>query len=641
MRADWKYILSLLLPFALLTVVILLYKPGITGPFLLDDPIHFQKLAGNDGEIDTAAEVLDLISSGSSATGRPLSFLALLIDDNAWPAPALEFKFTNVLIHTLNALLVFWLVYRILLIVKKDSKKESVFLGFVIALIWAISPIQVSAVFMTIQRMTLLSGTMSVLALILLTYAWSEDNRLKATAFIFLSGIVTLIGLLFKETAVSVVFYAACMGFLVKQSKNESPHLYKTAILFSAVLVLMLVSYYGINASRMHELYAKRDFTMIERLMTQGRVILDYLVQIFIPRMSATGAFHDDYEVSRELFQPISTFLSWCFLLGTLAFSTLFRRKIPLAFFGIGWFLFGHILESTFLPLELYFEHRNYLPLLGLWIAIVVGTYTFLAKKITVLIFIPYILILAFVTHSSASTWGQSGVLFHVWLQDKPESLRARLEVVRHELEQGRFIQAKKVFRDGQANTTNDAGYYLYGFIVDRCNHFNGSFIEYDLEELLHVIERAKFEHASLEGLNWLTERAGTDRCDLDLNDLETIISAYLESSSFHQVTGARISIENNMARLAKIQGDLGKSIYYLESNYDLSNDVGYLLNAAYLLGSAGLFEDAEEFLQRSENHINSSINPLEKKKNSIELNDVKEVIEAFKVQRSERKGVN
>ncbi|MGF2684915.1 tetratricopeptide repeat protein [Marinobacter sp. DUT-3] len=641
MRIDRQFLLSLLVPFFLLTVVFLLYKPGVTGPFLLDDPIHFQKLAGSDGEIDTTAEVLELVGSGSSATGRPLSFLSLLIDDNAWPAPPLEFKLTNVLFHVLNALLVFWLAYRLLVLLPRYSSKESIFLGATIALIWAIAPIQVSSVFMTIQRMTLLAGTMSLVALILLTYAWNQHQRPKATVLIFCAGFVAVVGLLFKETAISIVFYAACIGFLIKQLRGDNPHLYRLAVAFSVLVVLMLISYYVLNVSRMSELYAKRTFTMTERLLTEGRIIVDYLAQIFLPRMSESGAFHDDYPVSRNLFHPLSTFFCWLFLIATIVIGTLLRKRVPLLFFGVAWFIAGHFLESTFLPLELYFEHRNYLPSLGLWIALVVGVYHFLRIKGTALVFAPYLLLLAIVTFGSTTTWGQPGVLFHVWLQDNPQSLRARIEVVRYELEQGRFSEAKRIFLEGQDYIKRDAGYYLYGFIVDRCNNFNERFIDYDLEGLLEVIDRARFEHASLEGLNWLTERIGTDRCNLQLNELESITSRYLQTEAFTQVTGARISIENNMAKLATKQGNLDKAISYLESNYQLSKDVGYLLNAAYLLASAGLFESAELFLDRSEAIIGSSINPFEKRKNEIQLGDVRNALGVFKAQESKIKEVN
>ena len=36
--------------------------------------------------------------------------------------------------------------------------------------------------------------------------------------------------------------------------------------------------------------------------------------------------------------------------------------------FGIAWFLVGHSIESTVFSLELYFEHRNYFPGVGLFL---------------------------------------------------------------------------------------------------------------------------------------------------------------------------------------------------------------------------------------------------------------------------------
>lgn len=631
MQLNSKLLPSFLLPILLLVFIFVLFKPGVTGPFLLDDPIHFQKLAGSDGEIDTAAEVLELVTSGSSATGRPLSFLSLLIDDNAWPAPPREFKLTNVLLHMLNAILVFWLCYRLLILLTRYSDREAIWLGVAVALFWAVSPIQVSSVFMTIQRMTLLAGTMSLLALIVLTFAWSSDSRLRATMLIILAGIVASIGLLFKETAISIVFFAACIGFLLKNFSGNHPHLYRLAILSSLSVLLILVLYYMLNSVRMEELYAKRAFTMGERLLTEGRIVVDYLGQIFFPRMSETGAFHDDYAVSENLFKPISTIICWGMLLGSLVIGFLLRNKVPLFFFGLFWFLSGHILESTFLPLELYFEHRNYIPSLGLWFAFVLGVYHFLSIKQTALVVAPYLMLLGIMTYGSTTTWGNPGVLFHVWMQENPGSLRARIEVVRYELEQGRFIEAKRVFEAGQSYIKSDAGYYLYGFIVDRCNHFNGNFINYTHEDLLEIISSARFEHASLEGLNWLTERAGTDRCDIELSELDAILSRYMQSEAFMGVQGARISIENNMAKLAVKQGDLDKAIGHLESSYKLSKDAGYLLNAAYLLASAGLFEDSEMFLARSEKIIDSTSSPLERKKNELELADVRRVVEALK----------
>jgi hypothetical protein len=58
-------------------------------------------------------------------------------------------------------------------------------------------------------------------------------------------------------------------------------------------------------------------------------------------------------------------------LVAVVASILLARKRAPLVAFGLAWFLIGHSLESTLLPLEIAHEHRNYLPLFGLVLAAV------------------------------------------------------------------------------------------------------------------------------------------------------------------------------------------------------------------------------------------------------------------------------
>ena len=45
--------------------------------------------------------------------------------------------------------------------------------------------------------------------------------------------------------------------------------------------------------------YSERPFSMAERLLTQGRVMMFYLKEIFIPGLSGLALYHDDYGVYR------------------------------------------------------------------------------------------------------------------------------------------------------------------------------------------------------------------------------------------------------------------------------------------------------------------------------------------------------
>ena len=98
---------------------------------------------------------------------------------------------------------------------------------------------------------------------------------------------------------------------------------------------------------------------MLERLLTQSRVLVIYLTQTFWPAPSHLSFFYDDLLVSRNLLEPPSTLLSLVFVVLVLSAAIALRDRFPLAGFGVAFFFAAHALESGPLPLELVFEHRK------------------------------------------------------------------------------------------------------------------------------------------------------------------------------------------------------------------------------------------------------------------------------------------
>ncbi len=141
----------------------------------------------------------------------------------------------------------------------------------------------------------------------------------------------------------------------------------------------LLLSYFGLTVLlglgaalwllTTHGAYTGRAFDMEERLLTQARVVTLYVGQILLPRPGAMPFFYDGLPYSTGWLQPPTTLWSALFLLGLFGLGLGLLRRRPLAAFGILFFFAGHLLESTLLPLELAFEHRNYLPSLGLILA--------------------------------------------------------------------------------------------------------------------------------------------------------------------------------------------------------------------------------------------------------------------------------
>jgi hypothetical protein len=135
-------------------------------------------------------------------------------------------------------------------------------------------------------------------------------------------------------------------------------------------------------------------------------------------------------------------------LLALLAGAVVFRRRWPLPAFAVLWFLAGHVLESTFIPLELYFEHRNYVPLFGPAFALaalaVIGINRTgrVVRIFAVALTAGWLAVSAGVTYSQTSLWGRPASLFEVWLHDHPDSPRANATAVVLLARQGLVVPA-------------------------------------------------------------------------------------------------------------------------------------------------------------------------------------------------------
>ena len=108
---SWLYVL------ALLVLVLLVYAPGLHGPFLLDDfPNFVQHPLAAIERLDLESLRNAALSNDSGPSGRPLAALSFSL--NYWFAgqrfEPFWFKLTNVVIHLLNTLLVLVLVRRLL-----------------------------------------------------------------------------------------------------------------------------------------------------------------------------------------------------------------------------------------------------------------------------------------------------------------------------------------------------------------------------------------------------------------------------------------------------------------------------------------------------------------------------------------------
>jgi len=92
-------------------------------------------------------------------------------------------------------------------------------------------------------------------------------------------------------------------------------------------------------------------------------VLVFYLRNMIFPNLNEMSIYQDGYMPISEA--NVSVVVSVVILAIMLAIAFSLKRRMSYVSFGIGLFFLSHLLESTVLPLELVFEHRNYLSILG------------------------------------------------------------------------------------------------------------------------------------------------------------------------------------------------------------------------------------------------------------------------------------
>jgi hypothetical protein len=154
---------------------------------------------------------------------------------------------------------------------------------------------------------------------------------------------------------------------------------------------------------------------------------------ILLPNLGEMGLNHDDFLISRSLFSPWTTLpaVAGLFLLAGGAFAL--RNKQPLITFGIAFFFAGHAMESTIIPLELAFEHRNYLPMLGILLPL---SYYALDPRLHLpsvrarrAAFLLLVILFAGLTAARAQQWGDTLMMRTLEVERHPRSVRAHTDL--------------------------------------------------------------------------------------------------------------------------------------------------------------------------------------------------------------------
>lgn len=363
------------------------YWGTLKGPFVYDD---IRAILQNESirlENLGLSSLLKAAFSGASAR-RPVAGLSLALNYYAGGYSPWGYHAFNIAVHMLNGVLVYILALRLLKgfgpspgALETGALSPAKASAVLAALVFTLHPIQTQAVSYVIQRMTSLATAFYLLAFIL--YLLGRERRGGPGMVFYAGGVVAwALALGSKEIAavlpISILAYEWCRGG-IGIFANRKPIIIAALVVLAAIVCVPL--FLGKEPLRaIQDTYRNYDFTMGERLLTQPRVVVFYLSLIMLPLPSRLNLDHY-FETSRSLLEPWTTAASILFLALLLAFSFYVRRYRPVYAFAILWFFIHLVIESSFIGLDMIFEHRLYLPMFGVCLALGSWAAGFLHKR--------------------------------------------------------------------------------------------------------------------------------------------------------------------------------------------------------------------------------------------------------------------
>ncbi|CAK8713929.1 Tetratricopeptide repeat-containing protein [Candidatus Electrothrix laxa] len=431
---------------------------------------------------------------------RPISNLSFALNWFFHQDKAFGYHLVNFLIHFLATIFLFKSCLLLLSSPKMKGKVQGnpFLIATLAALFWALNPVQTQAVTYIVQRMASLAAMFTIIGI------WCYlKGRLQPSCnkkqLIYYLGVLSafFLALGSKENAIlfpaSIVLIELFFFRKALRFSKQNIILLVLGLFFILSFTILLKGpgvFHGIFAS-----YSSRSFTPGQRVLTEFRIVLFYLSLLFYPAPFRLSLIHD-IQVSTSFFHPISTFFSFL-LIGFLTVSPFFfHKRYPLLSFAILFFLLNHSVESTFLNLELIFEHRNYLPSFFLFLpaASFLTTLTNRYRQQNKSIFFLFngtiallIIFLVFATMARNKVWLTKQSLWSDSLKKAPKSSGPYINLGHYYLFQENNLQ--KAFElnflslDKESATPWKTKFWAYnnmGYIMERGEKYNKALQFYD-----------------------------------------------------------------------------------------------------------------------------------------------------------------
>ncbi len=349
------------------------------------------------------------------------------------------------------------------------SEEAKLFLPIVVALIFVLHPLQIQGVTYIVQRLASLAAFFYIATMACFIQARLATKNLPRSLWIFACLLLTLLAFFTKQNTVTLPIALLLLEFIFFPGRKTRLLITGGIALFGLGIAWLILAWvFKQNPFSLQAMQAlTRETTAISRtsyLATQMNVLWTYISLFFWPFSS-----HIDYSypinegflyvnnnyhlVARLLHsEAILALVGHLLILGIAGYNL---RRRPLIAFGIGFYYLAHAIESSLIPIrDVIFEHRTYLPNLGLailcaWL-LVIQLPRWLSKQLTQIIIISLILILSTATWFRNQMWRDPVALWQHNVEQSPDKKRAWIILGKHLIQSGQFKIRQNQVEEGR-----------------------------------------------------------------------------------------------------------------------------------------------------------------------------------------------
>ncbi|MBU1437825.1 MAG: hypothetical protein KKF79_10700 [Gammaproteobacteria bacterium] len=561
-----------------LCITVIIYAGGTSGAFYYDD---FRPLSQLQDITDWLSAAAYITSETSGPLGRPLSMLTFALQHQAWPDHSSHFFWFNLLLHAANGMLVYLIVVALLSYLQQQlhplddtpHKLNWNWTACFIAALWLLSPMQISTSLIAIQRMTGLSAFFVFTGILLYVYGLrSADNHLRRSAWQQLSGLVlfTILAVFSKENGILLPVLALVLEKTIFRQLTDKHKKIRLLYLWCCFAIVMTYLCYVVFSTG--GIYPFRDFTMLERVFTQPYILITYLKLAFFPDLFAYNPFHDNVQVFKLGNLPWYATAAIACVIGLLVLAVKVRHKLPVLSFAILWFFAAHLLESTVIGLELYFEHRNYVALFGPCFALGWALQQCDKKYYRFVITgaVSYLILLALITTFVVQIWGKPLAAAEHWFDKQFGSPRAAEHLALLYLEHGQAMPAYFTLQ-AQVKACDECIGSRLQYVIVACAVMDESSVKENLDRVKQLAASQHIIGSAPSALASLQRQIDNKNCSLvTTRELKELNLLLLQHQTIQINASKHFELLLNLHQLAELEQNKTESLDYLRQAFDV-----------------------------------------------------------------------